>query len=81
MKQKDIILIIVVVFISGILSFFVSRLVFAAPKTRQQAVEVVDPITTDFPIPGSKYFNTGSIDPTQLIQIGGTSNLAPFNGQ
>jgi hypothetical protein len=81
MKQKDIVLIIVIVFVSGILSFFVSRLIFAAPQSRQQAVEVVDPISTDFPIPGSKYFNNNSIDPTQLIQIGGSSNLAPFNGQ
>jgi ATP phosphoribosyltransferase len=81
MKQKDIVLIIVVVFVSGVLSFFVSRLVFAAPKSRQQAVEVVDPITTNFPTPSNKYFNNTSIDPTQLIQIGGTPNLAPFKGQ
>jgi hypothetical protein len=80
MKQKDIALIIVIVFVSGILSFFVSRLVFATPKTREQAVEVVDPISTDFPVPNSKYFNSNSIDPTQLIQIGANNNLSPFSG-
>lgn len=80
MKQKDIALIAVIVIISGMLSFFVSHLLFAPPKNRQQKVEVVDLITTDFSLPSNKYFNTQSIDPTQLILIGNSSNLTPFNG-
>lgn len=80
MKQKDIAMIIVVVFVSGVLSFFISRLFFAAPKDRQQKVEVVDVITSDFPTPDKKYFNKDSINPTQLIHIGDTNNPNPFNG-
>ncbi len=79
MKQKDIALIIVIVAISGIVSFFVSRLVFTPAKDKQQKVEVVAPITTDFNTPSSKYFNQNSIDPTQTIQIGQNANPAPFN--
>ena len=80
MKQKDIALIIAVVLFSGVLSLVVGRLVFAAPKDREQKVEVVDAITTEFPRPDSKYFNDQSINPTQLIRIGENSNTAPFNG-
>jgi len=80
MKQKDLVLIIVIVFVSGVLSFFVSQFFFASPKNRQQKVEVVDAITSDFPTPDSKYFNKDAVNPTQLIQIGDSNNPNPFNG-
>ena len=80
MKQKDLALIIVIVFVSGLLSFFVSRLFFATPKDRQQKVEVVDTLTSDFATPDPKYFNKNSTNPTQLIQIGDSNNPNPFNG-
>lgn len=79
MKQKDIALIIVVVFISAIISLFVSKAIFAPPKNRQQEVEVVQPITADFPKPDSKYFNSQAFDPTQLITIGQNANPDPFS--
>jgi hypothetical protein len=78
MKQKDIAMIIVVVFISGVLSFVVSDMLFGKPAERQQKAEVVDVITSDFSLPSEKYFNQNSIDPTQLIQIGDTNNPNPF---
>jgi len=80
MKQKDIALIIVIVAVSGIISFLASRWIFARPADRQQKAEVVDVITSDFPLPDSKYFNAQSVDPTQLIQIGNSSNPNPFGG-
>lgn len=80
MKQKDIALIIVVAFMSGVVSFLASRWIFARPADRQQKAEVVEVITSDFPLPDSKYFNANSIDPTQLIQIGNSSNPNPFGG-
>jgi hypothetical protein len=81
MKQKDIALILIVVFISGVISLVVSKTLFASPKTRQQQVEVVEPISADFPQPDSHYFNTQAIDPTQVIHIGDNSNPDPFNGK
>lgn len=80
MKQKDIALIIIVVFISGVASFFISNALFASPKNRQQTVEVVEAISANFPTPNTKYFNSEAINPTELIQIGNSTNPNPFNG-
>lgn len=83
MKQKDIILIIVVVFVSGVFSLVLSNYLISSPKNRQEQVEVVEPITADFKIPAKddKYFNVQAIDPTQIIKIGDNNNNEPFNAQ
>jgi len=80
MKQKDVALIVVIVFISAIVSLFVSKAIFSSPKTRQQQVEVVQPITANFPAPDNRYFNSSAFDPTQPITIGQNNNLNPFSG-
>ncbi|HEX9153249.1 MAG TPA: hypothetical protein VF809_00330 [Candidatus Saccharimonadales bacterium] len=80
MKQKDVALILVLVFVSGVMSFLVSRWVFGKPANRQQKAEIVDVISSDFSLPPTKYFNNNSIDPTQLIQIGDANNPNPFAG-
>jgi len=79
MKQKDLALILVIVFVSAIVSLFVSKAIFASPKNRQQSVEVVQPITANFPQPDSSYFNSNSIDPTQSINVGQNANPNPFD--
>lgn len=81
MKQKDIALIILIVAIAGVLSFFISRQLFAPPQNRQQSVEVVQPITADFPKPDSRYFNDQAFDPTQTITIGQNANPDPFSAK
>jgi len=80
MKQKDIALILVLVFVSGVVSFLLSGWIFARPADRQQKAEIVDVITSDFSQPDTKFFNSNSIDPTQLIQIGNSNNPNPFTG-
>ncbi len=80
MKQKDIVLIIIVCFVSAVLSLFISKAIFTSPKQRQQPVEVVEKLTSEFVIPDTKYFNVNSINPTRLIRIGENPNLKPFNG-
>lgn len=79
MKQKDVALIIIVVFISATVSLFISNMFFGS-STRKQQVAVVPTISSAFQPPDSRYFNSSSIDPTQLIQIGNTTNTNPFNG-
>jgi hypothetical protein len=79
-KQKDIALILVIVFMSGLLSFLASRWIFARPVDKVQTAEVVDVITSEFPLPDSRYFNPNSVNPTQLIQIGSSTNPNPFGG-
>lgn len=81
MKQKDIALIIVVAAVSAVISFLLSGWLFAAPEDRQQEVEKVDVITSDFEQPSSRYFNANSVNPTQDIKIGPGDNPNPFDGQ
>ncbi|MCA9342574.1 hypothetical protein KC950_00980 [Candidatus Saccharibacteria bacterium] len=78
MKQKDIALIIVISFISGILSFFLTNLLITNPENRQEEVEVVEPISSTFTEPDTRYFNAEAINPTQLIQIGNQDNQQPL---
>ena len=80
MKQKDVALIIVIAFISAIASLLISGKIFVTPANRQQKVEVVDVIDSNFQTPSPKYFNPKSIDPTQLVQIGDNNNQNPLNG-
>lgn len=80
MKQKDIALIIIIAAISGVISFAVSNFLFATPQNRHQAVAVIDPITTDFATPDTKFFNSQSIDPAKLIEVGSSNNTNPFSG-
>ena len=78
MKQKDVAVIIVVAFISGIASFLISNKLFVSADSRQQQAEVVDPITASFQTPSKTYFNSSSIDPTQSSALGDSSNTDPF---
>lgn len=80
MKQKDITLIIVVVAVSGLVSFFVARAVFVKSTDRKMEAEVVAPITNEFARPSKKYFNEASINPTREIEIGNSGNNAPYTG-
>lgn len=79
MKQKDIALVLVMVFISAVVALLVSRWVFASPGNRHQSAEIVDVLSPDFPAPPPKYFNADSVNPTKQIQIGENSNPNPFN--
>lgn len=80
MKQKDLTVIIVIVFISAVLSFVASRALFASSSSRQQQVDIVPSISATFPTPDATYFNNSAVDPTQLIQVGTNNNTNPFSG-
>jgi hypothetical protein len=80
MKQKDVALIIIIAFVSAVISFVVSGKLFASGASRQQEHAVVDKIETTFDQPDSKYFNKQSIDPAQSVQIGNNNNDNPFSG-
>lgn len=77
MKQKDIAIIIVIVFVAGFASFFLSGFLFGG-ESKQQQVEKVDAITTNFPLPDKKYYNEGAINPAQDIQVTDNQNDNPF---
>ena len=79
MKQKDIALVLVVVFIGGMFSLVISNFLFGGEKNRNLTADVVTAIETNFMEPSKKYFNEASIDPTQIIRIGDNTNQQPFN--
>lgn len=79
MKQKDIVTIVAIVVVSAFFSFMISKVFISSPKNRTAKVEVVQKITPDFPEPSKKYFNSNSVNPTQLITIGDGTNTKPFN--
>jgi len=78
MKQKDLAQIILVAGLAAIIALLLSHTLFQTSTTRQQSVEVAPKIETSFRQPSTAYFNSSSIDPTQLIQIGGNDNGTPF---
>lgn len=79
MRKKDLPIIIVIVVVSAIISYYISGKIIVPPKNRQQQVDVVQAINSNFTTPDPAYFNSKSIDPTQLITIGQNSNTNPFN--
>lgn len=81
MKQKDIAALIVVAVVSAILSLGISHFVPMGSVKRGVSVEKVQAISTDFQLPDTKYFNSKSIDPTQIIRINENDNSKPFDGQ
>lgn len=79
MKQKDIALIIVIVVVVAIFSFILSSLLIVPSEERQEQVEVVGQITSEFVEPDEDYFNDSSNNPTQIIRIGPGGNQNPFS--
>ncbi len=79
MKQKDIALILVISFMSALISVFISNALISPPKNRKEQVEVVDVISPIFPEADKKYFNANSLNPTETISIGEDPNLTPFD--
>lgn len=77
MKQQDIAIIIVIVFITGVVSLFVSN-IFIGPGERNEEAAIVEPISTEFDEPNERYFNDQSINPTQIIRIQEGQNPDPF---
>lgn len=81
MKQKDIALFAVIAIISAVVSVLLSGIIITPNKDKVQKSEVVDAISARFDPPANndKFFNTNSVNPTKLIQIGDNGNSKPFN--
>lgn len=79
MKQQDIAMIIVVAVFSVIAATLASNLLFSFTGGREQQAAMVEPISATFEQPDTAYFNSQSVDPTQIIRIGEYTNQTPFN--
>lgn len=78
MKDKDIVVVIIIVALSGVISYFVSNAFIAPPEKNLKAAKV-ERIDKKFNEPSSVYFNSQSINPTQLIRIDENKNDNPVN--
>ena len=78
MKKNDIALIVLIVSISLVMSYFIVKAALGSPKNQQTTAEVVEPITPDLVQPSNKIFNRDALNPTVVIQIGNPSNQQPF---
>lgn len=80
MKKNEIALLILIISVSLISSYFITKLIFGEPKSTATKVEVVDPIASTVEQPNPTVFNKDAINPTVVIQIGNPANQPPFNG-
>lgn len=78
MKKNDIAIIILIVSVSLVVSYFIAKAFIGTPNSKQVSAEVVEPIKPDLVEPSSKIFNRDAINPTVVIQIGNPSNQQPF---
>lgn len=78
MKQKDIALIIIVIFVGGVFSVIMTKTVFVSTTSKQQTAQKIEPISNEFKEADKTVFNQNAINPTKLIRIGDESNTSPF---
>lgn len=85
MQRKSIISLVLTVLVVGILSYFVSGLIFKVPAKNAKA-PTIEAIDQNFPDvkndPNySSFLNAKALDPTQPVKIGNNANTKPFNSQ
>lgn len=78
MKKTDIALLILVIAVSGLITYFVANSLLASPKKQSTRVEVVEAISSDITEPDKTIFYKGAINPAVPIQVGNSANQQPF---
>ncbi len=78
MKKSDWALIVLIVVIAGVISYFVASAVLPAPNKDPQTVPTAAPITANVGTPSDDIFNTDAINPTVKVTIGDQSDQPPF---
>lgn len=81
MKQKDILLIVVIAIVAGAFAFVVANFFFGGEKAYKLTAPTVQAITTEFTLPSEQVFNREALNPTKNITIGDSANSSPFKTQ
>ncbi len=79
MKQTDIAMLVLIVSLSLVISYFVGNALFGGESTRSTQVEVVESISAEFAQPDPDIFNDEAINLTQTINIGDSESTDPFS--
>jgi hypothetical protein len=80
MKKNDIALIVLIVSVSLVISYFLAKAILGEPQNQTATAEVVEPISAELTPPQAKTFNNDAINPTVDIEIGNSANEQPFGG-
>ncbi len=80
MKKNDIALIVLIVSMTLLVTYFIAKAIVGEPKSQTAKVELVEPISAELVQPSNKIFKQDAINPTVDIQIGDSSNQQPFVG-
>lgn len=78
MKKNDIALLVLVVSISLVASYFILNKLLGNPSEDTKAVEQVPKISAKVPEAPDTIFNKNAINPTVQIKIGNPSQQQPF---
>lgn len=78
MKKNDITVIIVTAIFACIVSVVLSSIIFTPKQAQKLKAQKIDPISSDFQQVDRRYFNSQSVNPTQVIQIGDNQNKNPL---
>lgn len=78
MKKTDVALLILVVSVSIVISYFVGQAVLGGAVAQPVEVETAEAISADIIEPSDKIFNDHAINPTVPVKIGDTTNQQPF---
>ena len=78
MRQQDIAMLVLIISLSLLFSFFIGGALFGGEDSRTAEVERVQPISPEFPQPDEAVFNKDAINLTETIQIGETTSTNPF---
>lgn len=79
MKKNELALIILIVSIAAVATFFAVGAVLPAPEKANIQVESVEPIKSTVVPPSENVFNKNAINPTVKVKIGDQSNQQPFD--
>ena len=78
MKKSDWALVVLIVAIAGVISYFIVSALLPEPNKDPQTVPTAEPIATSVAAPSQQIFNAEAINPTVKVTIGGQSNKPPF---
>jgi hypothetical protein len=78
MKQSDIAMLVLIVSISLLVSYFVGNSLFAGDSNRVAEVPTAQSISADFPQPSPDVFNEKAVNLTETITVTDNNSDKPF---
>ena len=82
MKKSDLAMIVLIVAVSVLLSYFVAKGIIGDVGNQSARVKTIEPISAQLVEPSPKVFNSNAINPTVEVTIGGgSSNTSALQGR